>query len=129
MKQHPEKQASRSAFSPAPPSPSVLHSDNSFPVRIVIENTPPLNPMMPMPGTGEDRFSIVGNFAANLELSLFMVESHLGSNPLSSNDLPTTEFGSGPGTWSTSELDIDRTDVFGQYLRVSDEYRRGHNGA
>jgi hypothetical protein len=87
-------------------------SDNSFPIRIAIENTPPLNPMMPMPGTGEDRFSIEGNFAPNLTLSLFMVESNLGSNPLSSNDLPTTGFGSGPGTWSTSELDIDRTDLF-----------------
>ena len=87
-------------------------SDNSFPVRIRIENTPPLNPMMPMPGTGQDRFSIVGNFAANLELSLFMVESMSGTNPLSSNALPTTGFGIGPGTWGTSELDIDRTDLF-----------------
>lgn len=87
-------------------------SDNSFPVRIVIENTPPKDPMMPMPGTGEDRFSIEGNFAANLELSLIMIESLSGTNPLSSNDLPTTGFGSGPGTWFVSELDIDRTDVF-----------------
>jgi hypothetical protein len=87
-------------------------SDNNFPVRIRIENTPPLNLMMPMPGTGDDRFSIVGNFAANLELSLFMVESNSGTNPLSSNDLPTTGFGMGPGTWGTSELDIDRTDLF-----------------
>ncbi|HEX2446109.1 MAG TPA: PEP-CTERM sorting domain-containing protein [Vicinamibacterales bacterium] len=87
-------------------------SDNSFPVRVSIENTPPLDPMMPMPGTGDDRFSIEGSFAPNLTLRLFMVESNLGSNPLSSNDLPTTGFGSGPGTWSTSELDIDRTDLF-----------------
>lgn len=87
-------------------------SDNSFPIRIRIENTPPLDPMMPVPGTGEDRFSIQGNFAPNLELSLFMVESMLGTNPLASNDLPTTGFGIGPGTWSTSELDIDRTDLF-----------------
>ena len=87
-------------------------SDNSFAVRISIENTPPLDPMMPLPGTGEDRFSIQGMLAPNLTFRLFMVESHLGSNPLSSNELPTTGFGSGPGTWSTSELDIDRTDVF-----------------
>ena len=87
-------------------------SDNSFAVRISVENTPPLDPMMPLPGTGEDRFSIEGRFAPNLTFRLFMVESHVGSNPLSSNDLPTTGFGSGPGTWSTSELDIDRTDVF-----------------
>lgn len=87
-------------------------SDNSFPVRIVVENTPPLNLMMPMPGTGDDRFSITGNFAPNLELTLFMVESNSGTNPLSSNDLPTTGFGIGPGTWGTSELDIDRTDLF-----------------
>ena len=51
---------------------------------------------MPMPGTGEDRFSIQGNFAPNLELSLFMVESMLGTNPLSSNELPTAGFESGP---------------------------------
>lgn len=87
-------------------------SDNSFAVRVSVENTPPLDPMMPMPGTGEDRFSIQGHFAPNLTFRLFMVESHSGSDPLSSNDLPTTGFGSGPGTWSTSELDIDRTDEF-----------------
>jgi hypothetical protein len=87
-------------------------SDNSFPVRIFIENTPPLDLTMPPGVTGDDRFSIMGNFAANLKLSLSMVESHFGTNPLSSNDLPTTGFGSGPGTWFVSELDIDRTDVF-----------------
>jgi hypothetical protein len=87
-------------------------SDNSFAVRISVENTPPLDPMMPLPGTGEDRFSIQGMLAPNLTFRLFMIESHSGSDPLSSNDLPTTGFGSGPGTWSTSELDIDRTDVF-----------------
>jgi hypothetical protein len=36
----------------------------------------------------------------------------LGTNPLSSNELPTTGFGIGPGRWGTSELDIDRTDLF-----------------
>jgi hypothetical protein len=87
-------------------------SDNSFAIRIVVENTPPLDPMMPMPGTGEDRFSIEGHFAPNLTLNLVLVESHAGTNPLSSNDLPTTGFGSGPGTWFVSELDIDRTDLF-----------------
>jgi hypothetical protein len=87
-------------------------SDNSFAIRVSVENTPPLDPMMPLPGTGEDRFSIQGHLAPNLTFRLFMVESNLGSDPLSSNDLPTTGFGSGPGTWSTSELDIDRTDVF-----------------
>ena len=87
-------------------------SDNSFPVRIFIRNTPPLDLTLPPGQTGDDRVSIMGNFAANLKLSLSLVESHLGTNPLSSNDLPTTGFGSGPGTWFVSELDIDRTDVF-----------------
>jgi len=87
-------------------------SDNSFPVRIRIENTAPLNPMMPVPGTGEDQFSIQGYFAPNLKLNLVLVESHAGTNPLSSNDLPPTGFGIGPGTWFVSELDIDRTDLF-----------------
>ena len=87
-------------------------SDNSFLVRVTIENTPPLNPMMPMPGTGDDRFSMRGNLAPNLTFRLDMVESNSGTNPLSSNELPTTGFGIGPGTWGTSELDIDRTDLF-----------------
>jgi PEP-CTERM motif len=86
-------------------------SDNSFPVRIVVDNTPPLDPMMPPGTTGNDRLSIKGMFAPNLKLSLELQESP-GKNPLSSNDLPTTAFGSGPGTWIVSELDIDRTDVF-----------------
>ena len=85
-------------------------SDNSFPVRVTIENTPPLNLMVP--GTGDDRFSMRGNFAPNLTFRLDMVESNSGTNPLSSNELPTTGFGIGPGTWGTSELDIDRTDLF-----------------
>ena len=84
-------------------------SDNSFPVRVVIENTPPLDFMIP--GTGDDRLSIRGNFAPNLELRLVLVESNAGSNPLSSNALPTTGFG-GPGAWSVAELDIDRNDTF-----------------
>jgi hypothetical protein len=78
-------------------------SDNSFPARVRVENHPP--------GT-QDRFSIEGNFAPNLELQLVMVESLAVTNPLSSNDLPTTGFGSGPGTWFVSELDIDRIDLF-----------------
>jgi hypothetical protein len=86
-------------------------SDNSFPVRIVIDNTPPLDFMNPMPGHGDDRLAIDGHFAPNLTLSLVLVESP-GTNPLSSNDLPTGAFGSGPGTWTVSELDIDRTDMF-----------------
>jgi hypothetical protein len=78
-------------------------SDNSFPVRIRVENHPF--------GT-QDRFSIEGNFAPNLELQLVLIESLFFPNPLSSNDLPTTGFGSGPGTWTVSELDIDRNDTF-----------------
>jgi PEP-CTERM motif len=87
-------------------------SDNSFPVRVIVWNTPPQDPNNWMPGHGEDRFHMDGKFASNLTFNLDMVESDLGTNPLSSNDLPTTGFGSGPGTWGTSELDIDRTDMF-----------------
>ena len=86
-------------------------SDNSFPVKITVENTPPLDLMMPS-GTGEDRMSIHGNFSPILTLNLVLIESHLGSNPFSSNDLPGPGFAVGPGTWYVSELDIDRTDLF-----------------
>jgi hypothetical protein len=85
-------------------------SDNSFPVRISVENTPPLDLMTP--GTGQDRMSIHGNFSPLLTLNLVLWESHFGTNPFSSNDLPASGFAVGPGTWYVSELDIDRTDLF-----------------
>jgi PEP-CTERM motif-containing protein len=85
-------------------------SDNSFPVRITMENTPPLDLMTP--GTGADRMSIHGNFSSLLTLNLVLWESHFGTNPFSSNDLPASGFAAGPGTWFVSELDIDRTDLF-----------------
>jgi hypothetical protein len=99
-----------------------LTSDNSFPIRIRVENTPPLNPMMPMPGTGDDRFSIEGNFDAITELSVVLVESNLGTNPLSSNALPTTAFGSGPGTWFVAEIDVDRmfSNISGTVSNIED---------
>jgi hypothetical protein len=81
-------------------------SDNSFPIRISVTNTPPLDLMVP--GTGEDRFGATGNFDPITELTLILVESLAGSNPLSSDDLPTTGFGSGPGTWFVQELFVDR---------------------
>ena len=85
-------------------------SDNSFPIRIGVRNTPDFLVTM-MAGDGQDSFSIKGQFDAMTTLSLVLLEA-LGSNPLSSNDLPSGAFGGGPGTWSTSELDIDRTDLF-----------------
>jgi hypothetical protein len=81
-------------------------SDNSFGIRISVENTPPLDPMIP--GSGNDRFNLHGNIDAITTLNLVLWESHLGTDPLSSNDLPTTGFGIGPGTWFVSELDIDQ---------------------
>jgi hypothetical protein len=86
-------------------------SDNSFPVRIGVENTPPLDLMMPSV-TGQDRMFIHGNFSPLLTLNLVLWESHFGTNPFSSNALPASGFAAGPGTWYVSELDIDRTDLF-----------------
>lgn len=85
-------------------------SDNSFPVTISVENTPDFLVTM-TPGDGQDRFSLQAHLDAVTTLNLVLIES-LGSNPLSSNDLPSGGFGSGPGTFSVSELDIDRTDLF-----------------
>lgn len=85
-------------------------SDNSFPVRITVENTPDFLVTM-MPGDGHDRFTLHAQLDAITTLNLVLIEA-LGSNPLSSNDLPLGGFGSGPGTWMVSELDIDRTDLF-----------------
>ena len=85
-------------------------SDNSFPVTISVENTPDWLVTM-TPGDGQDRFSLHAHLDAVTTLNLVLIES-LGSNPLSSNDLPLGGFGSGPGTFSVSELDIDRTDLF-----------------
>ncbi len=84
--------------------------DNSFPIRIGVKNTPDFLVTM-NPSDGHDTFTIDGNFDAVTTLSLVLIES-LGTNPLSSNNLPTSAFGGGPGTWSVSELDIDRTDLF-----------------
>ena len=85
-------------------------SDNSFPVSISVENTPDWLVTM-TPGDGQDRFSLHAHLDAVTTLNLVLIES-LGSNPLSSNDLPLGGFGSGPGTFMVSELDIDRTDLF-----------------
>jgi len=85
-------------------------SDNSAPVRITVTNTPDWLVTM-MPGDGQDRFTLEAQLDAVTTLNLVLIES-LGSNPLSSNDLPLGGFGGGPGTWSVSELDIDRTDLF-----------------
>jgi hypothetical protein len=85
-------------------------SDNSFPVRIGIRNTPDFLVTM-MAGDGRDRFTLSGQFDPVTKLNLVLLEGP-GSNPLSSNDLPLTGFGSGPGTFNVSELDIDRTDLF-----------------
>jgi hypothetical protein len=85
-------------------------SDNSFPVRISVENTPDWLVTM-TPGDGQDRFTLQAHLDAVTTLNLVLLES-LGSNPLSSNDLPLGGFGSGPGTFMVSELDIDRTDLF-----------------
>lgn len=85
-------------------------SDNSFPIRIGIRNTPDFLVTM-QPGDGKDTFFIEGQFDPVTTLNIVLLES-LGTNPLSSNDLPTTAFGSGPGTFMVSELDIDRTDLF-----------------
>lgn len=85
-------------------------SDNSAPVRISVENTPDWLVTM-MPGDGHDRFTLQAQLDAVTTLNLVLIES-LGSNPLSSNDLPLGGFGGGPGTWMVSELDIDRTDLF-----------------
>jgi hypothetical protein len=85
-------------------------SDNSFPLTISVENTPDWLVTM-MPGDGKDRFTLHAQLDAVTTLNLVLIES-LGSNPLSSNDLPLGGFGGGPGTWSVSELDIDRTDLF-----------------
>lgn len=85
-------------------------SDNSAPVRIGVRNTPDWLVTM-MPGDGQDRFTLRAQLDAVTTLNLVLIES-LGSNPLSSNDLPLGGFGGGPGTWSVSELDIDRTDLF-----------------
>jgi hypothetical protein len=74
-------------------------SDNSFLVRIFVENSTP-------PDT-DDTFQMRGNFDPNTLLTLLLVESNLGTNPLSSDDLPTTGFGSGPGTWFVQELFVD----------------------
>ncbi len=74
-------------------------SDNSFPVRIFVENSTP-------PDT-DDTFQMRGNFDPNTTLTLLLVESNSGTNPLSSDDLPTTGFGSGPGTWFVQELFVD----------------------
>lgn len=85
-------------------------ADNSFPISIGVENTPDFLVTM-MPGDGQDRFTLQGQFDAMTTFNLVLLES-LGANPLSSNDLPSDGFGGGPGTWSVSELDIDRTDLF-----------------
>jgi len=85
-------------------------SDNSFPLTISVENTPDWLVTM-TPGDGQDRFTLHAQLDAVTTLNLVLIES-LGSNPLSSNDLPLGGFGGGPGTWSVSELDIDRTDLF-----------------
>ena len=87
-----------------------FNSDNSFPVTISVENTPDFLVTM-APGDGQDRFSLHAQLDAVTTLNLVLLEA-LGSNPLSSNDLPLGGFGSGPGTFSVSELDIDRTDLF-----------------
>jgi hypothetical protein len=88
----------------------VFSSDNSAPVRISVRNTPDWLVTM-MPGDGQDRFTLQAQLDAVTTFNLVLIES-LGSNPLSSNDLPLGGFGGGPGTWMISELDIDRTDLF-----------------
>ena len=85
-------------------------SDNSFPVTISVENTPDWLVTM-SPGDGQDRFTLHAQLDPVTTLNLVLIES-LGSNPLSSNELPLGGFGGGPGTFSVSELDIDRTDLF-----------------
>lgn len=85
-------------------------SDNAFPVTLSVENTPDFLVTM-TPGDGKDRFALHAQLDTVTTLNLVLIES-LGSNPLSSNDLPLGGFGSGPGTFSVSELDIDRTDLF-----------------
>ncbi len=85
-------------------------SDNSAPISITIRNTPDFLVTM-TPGDGEDSFSLQGDLNETATFNLVLFEA-LGSNPLSSNDLPTTGFGGGPGTWSVAELDVDRTDLF-----------------
>jgi hypothetical protein len=85
-------------------------SDNSFPIRIGVKNTPDFLVTMHA-GDGRDSFTLHGNLDAVTTLNLVLLEGP-GSNPLSSNDLPLGAFGSGPGTWNVSELDIDRTDMF-----------------
>lgn len=85
-------------------------SDNSYPITIGVKNTPDYLVTM-MPGDGDDRFTLEGQFNEMATLSLVLVEA-LGANPLSSNELPSGGFGSGPGTWSVAEIDIDRTDLF-----------------
>lgn len=81
-------------------------SDNSFPIQISVKNTPDWLVTM-VAGDGRDSLSIEAWFDAVTRFRLVMLESP-GSNPLSSNDLPTATFGGGPGTWNVSELDIDR---------------------
>ena len=81
-------------------------SDNSLPIEISIRNTPDYL-VTGVAGDGRDSISIEAWFDAVTRFRLVMLESP-GSNPLSSNDLPTATFGGGPGTWNVSELDIDR---------------------
>ena len=79
--------------------------------------------MMPMAGTGQDRFAVEGNFDAITELSMLLFESQIsGANPLSSNALPTTAFGSGPGTWFVAEIDVDRmfSNISGTVAHIED---------
>ena len=81
-------------------------SDDSFEAFISLRNTPDYNVTM-TPGDGRDSISIEAWFDPVTRFRLSMLESP-GSNPLSSNDLPTATFGGGPGTWNVSELDVDR---------------------
>jgi hypothetical protein len=81
-------------------------SDSAFPIEMSVKNTPDWLVTM-VAGDGRDAISIEAWFDAVTRFRLVMLESP-GSNPLSSNDLPTATFGGGPGTWNVSELDIDR---------------------
>ena len=92
-------------------------SDSSFPIEMSVKNTPDFL-VTGVAGDGRDSISIEAWFDAVTRFRLVLLESP-GSNPLSSNDLPTTTFGGGPGTWNVSELDIDwlSGQFGGQYLR------------
>ncbi len=98
------------SFTMATSAGDSFSSDNSAPITIFVKNTPDFLVTM-NPGDGQDSFTLQGDLNETATLNLVLVEA-MGSNPLFSNDLPTTGFGSGPGTWSVAELDVDRTDLF-----------------